>query len=655
MYSFYDYMPQMGYGGKKGSTFSGNLFYQTGGDIRPPKREDYESEQDFLDALNEFAAAIGSQPQDMQQAASAPSANVPAAFSNKFKLNPYTGISVADFLAAQNKAADYQSRKQLAKTLGIKGYKGTPEQNAQMMQMVQTNPDVLESYATVQGGYMPRVGQPNVAADPYASLPAPGMEVPYYLRAPQDQMPEQAALYMNMFGQQSGAAAGSQGNIPSPEEAVGASNYPVSSSDTSGGLSGADVGILTAAGLTGAGFAAPYLWNQIRNQKYNKTNVLNAVKNRGFRQPEDMAKLIKSGMNPQEAAQALKGYKFQKGFAQEQLSKIEAEVAKKTLESALNKGSQMVKESATTYKNRFKNAKPILEELKQTGVIQPNTFQQLRDAGLLNREVQQAVKGYKFAPAAAQSLGLGTRMAEGLKSFIEGNKALKGTSEFLKGAMEAFHEEGGPVGYYQGGGGFDPNKAMNPWNNPFNNPDYFNKPNPNYSVNNVPIKTNAPQKALSYEEKIRRAIPPGAKKIAGVDESLGLGTRMAEAIKAIPGVSKLAEFMKVFKFDDGGQWGGTYIPDYHMAYGGAHSEIPSLFNQPVDRPNKAMYGMGMAQGGQMPQWLAERRFTAAGNRDMMSSYGYADGGQYNVGDEIEVTPEQLEMLKQQGYKFKITG
>ena len=33
----------------------------------------------------------------------------------------------------------------------------------------------------------------------------------------------------------------------------------------------------------------------------------------------------------------------------------------------------------------------------------------------------------------------------------------------------------------------------------------------------------------------------------------------------------------------------------------------------------------------------------------------AEGGQYNIGDEIEVTPQELEMLKQQGYKFKITG
>lgn len=152
------------------------------------------------------------------------------------------------------------------------------------------------------------------------------------------------------------------------------------------------------------------------------------------------------------------------------------------------------------------------------------------------------------------------------------------------------------------------------------------------------------------------------------------------------------------------QTGGAYIPSYgEYAYGGHRSEIPRLFNQPVDRPQKAMYGafsmakggsynnpgfkalpdfvqqkimeasgkamygMGMmAKGGQMPQWLAERRFAAAGNTDKLDSYGYEYGGQafvkggmmemggqYNIGDEIDVTPEELEMLKKNGYKFKI--
>jgi hypothetical protein len=72
--------------------------------------------------------------------------------------------------------------------------------------------------------------------------------------------------------------------------------------------------------------------------------------------------------------------------------------------------------------------------------------------------------------------------------------------------------------------------------------------------------------------------------------------------------------------------GGAFVPTYaEYAYGGPHSEIPSLFNQPVDRPNKAMYGMGMM----------------------------AKGGQHQVGDVLDVTPEELESLKRQGYKIQI--
>lgn len=82
---------------------------------------------------------------------------------------------------------------------------------------------------------------------------------------------------------------------------------------------------------------------------------------------------------------------------------------------------------------------------------------------------------------------------------------------------------------------------------------------------------------------------------------------------------------------------GGYVPNYEMAYGGGMPQ--------------AMYGMGMAKGGQMPQWLAQRRFAAAGNQDKMADYGYQEGG------VVEVTPEQLPAMLQKlragGYNFEI--
>ena len=84
------------------------------------------------------------------------------------------------------------------------------------------------------------------------------------------------------------------------------------------------------------------------------------------------------------------------------------------------------------------------------------------------------------------------------------------------------------------------------------------------------------------------------------------------------------------------------------------------------------YNPMMATGGErMPPEIARARFAAAGNLDQMDNYGYAYGGgapqnyygnqgkNYTfgsggrVGQEMEVTPQEAEMLRQQGYQFEI--
>ena len=152
------------------------------------------------------------------------------------------------------------------------------------------------------------------------------------------------------------------------------------------------------------------------------------------------------------------------------------------------------------------------------------------------------------------------------------------------------------------------------------------------------------------------------------------------------------------KFEYGGATmnSGGYVPDYGMAYGGSYYEqlakrnllnkamagmqganqmiqgmyntpapIRNQSNAPLQRPMdngpypeaqymqmpQAMYGMGMAQGGQMPQWLAERRFRAAGNENMMSQYGYEHGGIVEV-DEKDL-PHLLQKLRAGGHSYEI--
>jgi hypothetical protein len=130
---------KMAYGG-------GMYAYAPGGPILPGTMSkaiaDYKQSQGEpvvgADGMTNFIR----RPQDAAPVA-APSAG---AGQQHFALNPYQGVSVYDMLEAQGKAGDYNSRKGLAKTLGIPNYRGLPNQNALMMEMIRQNPDILLNY-----------------------------------------------------------------------------------------------------------------------------------------------------------------------------------------------------------------------------------------------------------------------------------------------------------------------------------------------------------------------------------------------------------------------------------------------------------------------------------------------------------------------------
>jgi len=79
-------------------------------------------------------------------AASAQAGQPASAPASSFKLNDYQGGSIYDFLTAQGKAGDLKTRKKLAQSLGMSNYRGTSSQNADMMEMIRQNPDILNSY-----------------------------------------------------------------------------------------------------------------------------------------------------------------------------------------------------------------------------------------------------------------------------------------------------------------------------------------------------------------------------------------------------------------------------------------------------------------------------------------------------------------------------
>lgn len=178
-----------------GSTWSGNAFYQTGGEPQMQDYPDYGSwksaydnymmtgsnpdvymssgmaaapvqtgapsinystaprEQDFPDYETYAAALDNWMAQTTANAApvTAPQIAIPpvqAPVAQKATAAPinYAGVSIVDLLSSVGKASDYNSRKQLAAQLGIDNYYGSAQQNLQLVKMIVKSPDVLSDY-----------------------------------------------------------------------------------------------------------------------------------------------------------------------------------------------------------------------------------------------------------------------------------------------------------------------------------------------------------------------------------------------------------------------------------------------------------------------------------------------------------------------------
>ena len=137
-----------------GSTFSGNAFYQNGGE---PQIQDYPDYNSYMAALQQYQSYYGDMdtPQQASQEMSPrwhsewdeqgiDPQNIPTGYNRK--LNDYKGVSIVDFLASQGiNKTDYASRKQLAKILGISNYTGRGDQNMQLIQLLKNSPDILDT------------------------------------------------------------------------------------------------------------------------------------------------------------------------------------------------------------------------------------------------------------------------------------------------------------------------------------------------------------------------------------------------------------------------------------------------------------------------------------------------------------------------------
>ncbi len=173
-----------------GSTWSGNTWYQYGGDlmyaqegvIAPPRQDDYPNYESYAQAMDayiqrqgELAAGVDAERaatekmwQDAEQYAQP--IKMPAIKAGPKPMS-YQGSSIVDMLSSVGKASDYNSRKQLAAQLGITNYYGSADQNMQLMKKIQSNPSVLDDFKMsgkpggakkekaiyTQGSYLPEI------------------------------------------------------------------------------------------------------------------------------------------------------------------------------------------------------------------------------------------------------------------------------------------------------------------------------------------------------------------------------------------------------------------------------------------------------------------------------------------------------------------
>jgi hypothetical protein len=117
-----------------------------------PIQADYKSYNEFADAYSRWKAM--NSPSSYSNSSSGLPLQTPSTnliINNKSSRKNYKSKkanpkqSVVDLLDSVGFPSDYQSRKKLAKTLGITGYTGDATQNRQIINIISTNPQILRS------------------------------------------------------------------------------------------------------------------------------------------------------------------------------------------------------------------------------------------------------------------------------------------------------------------------------------------------------------------------------------------------------------------------------------------------------------------------------------------------------------------------------
>jgi hypothetical protein len=163
-------IPQAMYG--IGMAYGGAIPRAQYGVQAPPNQSDYPDYESFTASLDNYIDSLQQQAlqqqadtaQSMQQGTPIPdyvdvqkfnrnntlSGGVPktgpgtGVNPSQFVINEYKGPSVVDFLASNGYASDFNTRKELARMVGISNYRGTASQNRDLINLIQQNPNILD-------------------------------------------------------------------------------------------------------------------------------------------------------------------------------------------------------------------------------------------------------------------------------------------------------------------------------------------------------------------------------------------------------------------------------------------------------------------------------------------------------------------------------
>ena len=642
----------VGYDGKRHMsntpTWSGNTGYEMGGMMygnpflpmaqygmeTEPRQEDYPDYQSWEQAMLDWTYGRTNEQPVATAAPSAPEViegDVPGGGQRPLppELIPqsaptYSGPSIVDMLASVGKASDFNSRTKLAEQLGISNYRGTASQNISMMKKIMNNPTVLNDYnPPVNTSRKSSSAQVNVPTAPDANEADQGTDQPK-----------------------------TSTQAPVKKEAPKTSGSNVGRNVGIGlGIAGAlGVAGLTAADLIGADF-----------EKLSSKDAFKGIDKRRLTlaRKKLIDEAFKAGVKSIDDAE--KFYKKLPSRARKILDNLDAMEIPNSLAGTKGVAAQDV----AAY-NALQEA-----QAEEAIIAQREAAKKAADLRRFNAQKAAAIRWGKpiptmptaVAPAAAEA-----RSARGIWNVIrEGYGAARATPLFKL----LRKEDGGYIPYMQEGGDstfenflefIDPT-GVSSYDDVYRT---FNDANAPWWEKTLSVASALPvvgklgkgAKAFSELSKIGKAKRVAGKIISPVAQmdnylnpaSRFVGTVTGKALENAPKGVKIAADIGSKSNQARRFFTGT---DMLMGYaqGGIYIDPKK---KGTFKAQATRMGMGVQEAASAILNAPEGKYSPEMRRKANFARNFAkqDGGLVE-GAEMEVTPEQAELLRQQGYDFEI--